>query len=321
MKNTVSVIMPVYNRADVVGESIESLIAQSYQHWELIITDSDSQDDTLAICQSFAERDSRIRVYSSKYSGVSDSRNAGLDKVRGEYIFFLDSDDVIHPQLLETLVNAMSSTGAKLGGSGVRYVRHSNWQKVYEDIEKSSEGETEFLTFEKSLDAVFTYTSPINLIGGVMLSREFVGDTRFNTDLHIGEDFYFMYQNLVKGTDVIFLKPRWYYGRLHKSNISNDYSFGGFWSRFHRRELVWQSEESFGRKKYADLQKRDALNVYKAYLIRNNPGTPDGKKICKTVKSYRKIVLPVLNFKDKLHFYLATGFPKVYHKLMGKNRK
>ena len=321
MKNMISVIMPAYNRADVVGEILESLIAQSYLNCELIITDSTSQDDTLAICRSYAEKDSRIKVYSSDYSGVSASRNDGLDKVQGEYLFFLDSDDVIHPLLLETLVNAMSATGAKLGGSGVRYVRNQNWQNVYNDIEKCVEGETEFLSFEKALEAVFTYTSPINLIGGVMMSRGLAGDTRFSTELHIGEDFYFMYQNLIKGTDVIFLKPRWYYGRLHQSNISNDYSFGGFWSRFHRRELVWQSEESFGRKKYADIQKRDALNVYKAYLLRNNPNTSDGKKICQTVKSYRKIVLPALSFKDKLHLYMSTGVPQAYHQQMGKKRR
>lgn len=321
MNRKISVIMPTYNRAELISESIDSLISQSYIDWELIITDSASGDDTLAICKSYAEKDSRIKVYSEDFGGVSASRNYGLDKARGDYVFFLDSDDVIHPKLLETLVNAMSSTGAKLGGSSVRFVRNNNWQKAYEYIEKSSESKTELLSFEKAIDAVFAYTSPINLIGGVMISRELVGDTRFNTDLHIGEDFYFMYQNLVKGTDVIFLESLWYYGRLHQSNISNDYSFDGFWSRFHRRELVWQSEENFGRKKYADTQKRDGLNVYRSYLIRCNPDTSDGKRICRTVKSYRKVILPALSIKDKLNFYITTSFPKLYHKLMQSKRK
>lgn len=320
MKNKISVIMPVYNRGDVVGESIESLLNQSFSDWELIITDSASQDNTLEICREYAEKDNRIKVYSSESFGVSASRNKALNLAKGEYLFFLDSDDVIHPRLLEVLVTEMSRTGAKIGGSGVRSVRNPNWNKVYEDINKNEVGETEFLSFEEALEAVFTYTSPINLIGGVMISRDLVEDTRFSTDLHIGEDFYFMYQNLIKGTDVIFLKQRWYYGRLHEGNISNDYSFSGFWSRFHRRELVWQSEENFSRKKYADLQKRDGLNVYKAYLLRNNPTTADGKKICKVVKSYRKVILPALGFKDKLHFYTATICPKFYHKMFRKNK-
>ncbi len=321
MNPKISVIMPVYNRGDVVGESIDSLIAQSYQNWELVITDSDSKDNTLEVCRGYEEKDSRIKVYPLTTFGVSASRNSGIEKATGEYLFFLDSDDVIHPKLLETLITAMLKSGAKLSGSGVYYVLNRNWQKVYEDIGRSVEGETEFLTFEEALQAVFTYTSPINLIGGVMISRDLVGDTRFNTELHIGEDFYFMYENFKKGTDVIFLKPRWYYGRLHDSNISKDYSFEGFWSRFHRRELVWQSEESFGRIKYADRQKLDALNVYKGYLLRNNPSTPDGRKIVKTMKSYKKVILPALSFKDKMHFHMSTMFPEVYGKLMRAKKK
>lgn len=321
MNPKISVIMPSYNRGDVIGESIDSLISQSYKNWELVITDSGSKDNTLEVCRSYEEKDSRIKVYSLTSFGVSASRNSAMEKATGDYLFFLDSDDVIHPLLLETLITAMVESGAKLGGSGVQYVINANWQKVYEDIEKNTNGETEVLSFEKALDAVFTYTSPINLIGGVMMSRELAGDTRFNTELHIGEDFYFMYQNFIKGTDVVFLKPRWYYGRLHGTNISKDYSFQGFWSRFHRRELVWQSEERLGRIKYAKRQKLDALNVYRGYLLRNNPNTPDGKKIVKTVKSYGKVILPALSFKDKMHFYMSTAFPKAYHKLMRAKQK
>ena len=321
MENMVSVIMPAYNRADLIGESIDSLIAQTYENWELIITDSASQDETLKVCQSYAEKDSRIKVFSYDNKGVSASRNNCLEKARGEYVFFLDSDDVIHPRILETLVNAMKNTGAKIAGSGVRFIRKTNWQTVYEDIEKSTESKTEYLSFEKAIDAVFSYTSPINLIGGVMMTRDLIGDTRFNTDLHIGEDFYFMYQNLIKGADAIFLEKPWYYARIHQNNISNDYSFGGFYSRFHRRELVWKSEESFGRHKYVAKQKRDAFNVYRSYLLRCNPNTPDGKKVCKTAKSYRKTILPALSFKDKLNFYITTIFPKTYHKLMKRKKK
>ena len=321
MNPKISVIMPSYNRGDVIGESIDSLISQSYKNWELIITDSGSKDNTLEVCKQYENNDNRIKVYSLTSFGVSASRNSAIEKATGEYLFFLDSDDVIHPNLLETLITAMVNTGARLSGSGVQYVRNENWHKVYDDIEKNAEGETEHLTFGEALDAVFTYTSPINLIGGVMMSRELVGDTRFNTDLHIGEDFYFMYENFIKETDVVFLKPKWYYGRLHATNISKDYSFEGFWSRFYRRELVWQNEEKSGRDKYAKRQKLDALNVYRAYLLRNNPSTTDGKKIVKTVKSYRKVILPALSFKDKMHFYLSTMFPKAYGKMMRAKKK
>lgn len=317
----ISVIMPVYNRADLVGESIESLLSQSYDNWELIITDSASTDNSLEVCKNYAKKDSRIKVLSTEATGVSQSRNVGLSKAVGDYVFFLDSDDVIHPELLKTLINAMTDTGAEIGGSGVRSVNSSSWQRVYEDIKKSDVSETKYLTFDEAISAVFSYVTPINLIGGVMISRKLIGETRFNTDLHIGEDFYFVYQNLIKGANAVFLDSLWYYGRLHNTNISKDYSFGGFWSRFHRRELVWQSEESFGRVQNVNRQKRDALNVYRSYLLRNNPDTPEGKQICKVVKSYKKQILPALSFKDKMNFYITTTFPKIYHKLILKTKK
>ena len=318
MNKMVSVIMPAYNRADMVGDSIESLLAQSYDNWELIITDSFSQDDTLKVCRNYAEKDSRIKVFSLDYSGVSAARNKCLDEAKGDYVFFLDSDDAIHPKLLEILVNALQDTGACIGGSGYCFVKNQKWSQVSDLIERSKENETTFLSFEEAISAMFSYTTPINIMGGIMISRDLIGDTRFNTDLHIGEDFYFVYQNLVKGADAIFLTECWYYARVHENNISKDYSYEGFISRFQRRELVWKSEESFGRKANADKQKRDALNVYRTYLLRNNPDTPDGRKISKTIRSYRKEILPALSFKDKLNFHITTIFPKIYHTLKHK---
>ena len=321
MEKLVSVIMPLYNRADMVGESIESLLAQTYNNWELIIADSDSQDNSLAVAKEYAAKDSRVKVFSLDCRGVSFARNKCLDEAVGDYVCFLDSDDVINPKLIETLVTSMQSTGARIGGTGCRFVNNNEWSKVYEGISRSTDNKATFLKSEDAIDAMFSYTSPINIMGGVMLSRELIGDTRFNTDLHIGEDFYFVYQNLVKGADVIFLDKLWYYARVHDSNISKDYSYDGFMSRFRRRELVWKSEETFGRTENVNRQKRDALNVYRSYLIRNNPDTPDGKKICKVIKSYKKQILPALCFKDKINFHITTTFPKTYHKLVHQKSK
>jgi len=313
MKSKISVIMPVYSRGDMIGESIESVISQTYHNWEIVIVDSESTDNTPEVCRYYTEKDSRIKYIKKSNEGVSASRNCAIDNAEGDYLFFLDSDDIIHKRLFEVLLDAMEKSGANIGGSSVRFVKQANWHKLNAYLEKNTEqGETRHLSFEETLEAVFTGTSPINLIGGVMISRKLIGNTRFNTSLHIGEDFYFMYENLFKGTDAVFLNEKWYFGRLHGSNLSGDYSFEGFWSRFHRRELVWQSEETMGRTKYVNLQKLDGLNVYKAYLIRNNHKTPDGKKIRRTMKDYRKVIYPVLSFKEKVNFNLSVYAPAFY---------
>ena len=103
----VSVIIPVYNREQYVEECIQSLQKQTHQNMEIILIDDGSSDNTVQICSRMATEDPRILLLTMEHGGVSAARNKGLDTAKGKYIFFLDSDDVIHPLLLETLVEGM----------------------------------------------------------------------------------------------------------------------------------------------------------------------------------------------------------------------
>lgn len=103
MNNLVSIIMPSFNSENTIGESIESIIAQSYQYWELLITDDCSSDATISIIENYASLDHRIKFFkNSKNSGAAISRNNSLLNANGEYIAFLDSDDLWFPEKLET---------------------------------------------------------------------------------------------------------------------------------------------------------------------------------------------------------------------------
>lgn len=104
MNRRVSVIIPVYNREKYIEEAVKSVLAQSLKDFEIIIVDDGSTDSTVQICRRLSERDERIRLFSSGHFGVSAARNKGIKNSSGDYIFFLDSDDIIHPLLLETLV-------------------------------------------------------------------------------------------------------------------------------------------------------------------------------------------------------------------------
>ena len=106
----VSVIVPCYNRADIVGETIESVLAQSYQLLEIIIVDDGSTDDTREVVTRYS--DPRIRYFYKTNGGLSSARNAGLDEARGEFIAFLDSDDVWHPWKLSAQIEIFSRYGS-----------------------------------------------------------------------------------------------------------------------------------------------------------------------------------------------------------------
>lgn len=98
----VSVIIPVYNTAEYVGESINSITCQTLKEIEIIVIDDGSTDNSLQIIKELESSDSRIRVISRENKGLSESRNEGIREARGNYIYFMDSDDLLLPDTLQT---------------------------------------------------------------------------------------------------------------------------------------------------------------------------------------------------------------------------
>lgn len=106
--NKVSIIMPSYNAAKFIAASIQSVIEQTYNNWELLITDDCSKDDTVKIVEQFLEKDNRIKLFSTgKNSGPACARNKSLENATGKYIAFLDSDDIWGSNKLETQLKFM----------------------------------------------------------------------------------------------------------------------------------------------------------------------------------------------------------------------
>ena len=101
----VSVIVPVYNVENYISMLVESLLAQTFKDFELILVDDGATDSTPTILDEYASRDSRIRVIHQVNGGVSSARNTGLDNAKGTYISFIDGDDYMYPDNLQTMVN------------------------------------------------------------------------------------------------------------------------------------------------------------------------------------------------------------------------
>lgn len=109
----VSVIVPVYQVEAYLPRCLDSILAQTFADYELILVDDGTKDGCPAIMQAYAQRDSRIRQIHKENGGLSSARNAGLDIARGEYIAFVDSDDYVAPRWLEETVRAADETGAQ----------------------------------------------------------------------------------------------------------------------------------------------------------------------------------------------------------------
>lgn len=102
----VSVIVPAYNAASTIERCLDSLTAQTLSAIEVIVVNDGSTDDTAAIVSAYAERDGRIRLIDQENSGSGAARNVGINRARGRYLAFIDSDDTIEPDMLQTMVAA-----------------------------------------------------------------------------------------------------------------------------------------------------------------------------------------------------------------------
>lgn len=105
----VSIILPVFNAEGFLPQCLDSILRQTYQNWELIAVDDGSKDGSIEILKSYEKRDNRIHIISKENEGVSIARNIALEHAHGDYIYFVDSDDIVMPEGLMILVKAMES--------------------------------------------------------------------------------------------------------------------------------------------------------------------------------------------------------------------
>lgn len=104
----ISIIVPIYNADNFLHRCVDSILAQSYADFELLLIDDGSKDSSGAICDAYAVKDIRVRVFHKENGGVSSARNLGLDNAQGEYITFCDADDYVAPDWLAAYRKAMA---------------------------------------------------------------------------------------------------------------------------------------------------------------------------------------------------------------------
>ena len=110
----ISVIVPVYQAEAYLDSCIQSILSQTFTDWELILVDDGSPDRSGAMCDAYAFRDPRIQVLHQTNQGQAAARNHGLTLAKGRWICFVDSDDLIHPQMLQRLYQAVQEGNARM---------------------------------------------------------------------------------------------------------------------------------------------------------------------------------------------------------------
>lgn len=127
MNTLVSCIICTYNRSELLKDAIESIIKQDYANWELIIVDDNSVDNTAEVVRQYQENEPRIKYIKNPKKGLTSARNCGIEAAAGEYVAFLDDDDISLPHRLGAQLRAMESSGTRFLVSGFQArMRHTN---------------------------------------------------------------------------------------------------------------------------------------------------------------------------------------------------
>lgn len=151
----ISVIVPIYKVEPYLKRCLDSLLAQTYTKFELILVEDGSPDRCGEICEDYARRDPRIRVIHKRNGGLSDARNAGLAAAAGEYIAFVDSDDWVSPDYLRVLLEVLETSGSEICECEVRRTAGEEDTEYGASPEKTETYETEEALKELIYDRVF----------------------------------------------------------------------------------------------------------------------------------------------------------------------
>src|SRR5574344_1038649 len=127
-----SIIIPVYNVKGTLERCVDSVLAQKYHDYQLILVNDGSTDGSQDICNKYMEQEHRIQVIHKENGGLSDARNAGLDVAKGDYFFLVDSDDWIHKQTIEIMMQMIEKNNCDVAICGYQYAYEG---KEYSDKE------------------------------------------------------------------------------------------------------------------------------------------------------------------------------------------
>ncbi|MDO4966368.1 MAG: glycosyltransferase family 2 protein [Lachnospiraceae bacterium] len=214
-KPIISLIIPVYNTEKHLEKCLNRVIDQTYKNLDIILVDDGSTDESGRICDSYAERDSRIRVFHKINGGVSDSRNLGLDKALGEYIGFVDSDDLIDIQFIEVLYSNAVKHDAGISACGM-YGSY-NITKIRKNIGQC----LHYNSSEEVLRNLFTAGSVLgSSCCNKLFRREIVESIRYKNYV-VGEDVDYLYECIMNNKKSFVYDNRVLYLYLYHDTSSS----------------------------------------------------------------------------------------------------
>lgn len=302
----ISVVIPAYNREDYIGACLDSVTRQSYGDLEIIVVNDGSTDSTGDICRRFAADDARIKVIDRPNGGLSRARNTGLDHATGDFVAFVDSDDMLHPVALETLAGIAGKSSCDIVAARYDYSETPHFEVPLTD-------EYRVISSEITIGLTLYQTQSMNnSVCGKLFRRRlfdkvrFTGGTMFE-DLDIFYKLYDMTDRIaVSKAPVYFYRAnptsfinRWSPARLDAIKVCDDMA-----------EYIYNNIPSL--KKAADDRRLSTAFNILINTTRNNVEPTVAKKCWNTIKQLRlqSLLNPKVRLKNKIGIIMSYGGPK-----------
>lgn len=221
----ISVIVPVYNVEEYIERCIESIIKQTYNNIEIILIDDGSKDKSNEICDIYAQKDKRIKVIHKENEGVSKARNVGLDIAKGEYIVFIDSDDYVETNYINTLYELSLENNSDITICGVKD------ENINGNILNESKDTTKKMLKKETLKELLNEEYFNCVCWAKIYKKKIIGNVRFNENMKIAEDFDFLYK-IIDNVNIVYLdttKKLYHYLSRNGSAIRS--GFNESWKR------------------------------------------------------------------------------------------
>lgn len=268
--NLVSIIIPVYNQEKYLKETLQSVINQSFSNWECILINDGSVDDSVAIINEYLTQDNRFHFINSENKGVSNARNLALQQVKGDYILFLDGDDLIHPEkIAQAISNFQKNSDLSIVFNTTSYFQDTIENKLY-DIKIDAE----LLHFNDLL--LYWGEKIIIPIHSAIIKRSLLDGIEFNTNLTAQEDWLVWLRLFQKNPKVLVLDAVLSFYRKHNTSRTQTVSlkedhfkalelFEKYIGTENHKKLLIHQIERYYLKSYDNAFKLDAFKKSKTY--------------------------------------------------------
>ncbi|MBR3115790.1 glycosyltransferase [Candidatus Saccharibacteria bacterium] len=302
----VSVIIPVYNTAKYLPACLDSVLAETHRDLEVICVNDGSTDKSPTILKKYVNQDSRIKVINQKNQGLSAARNAGLKTATGDYITFIDSDDEVKPEMIESLLKALKDSQAGIAACSFAESFPSGKIKSFNKNYPETTYNTENALKAMLKEIGFNVTATMKLF-----SRNTLKGVKFPIGkLH--EDVGTTYKAILKAKNLIFVPEDYYVYHHHDSSIINNFSDQKF-------DLITLTDQMCDdiEKKYPDLKNAANERRMRARfsILRQIPiDHPKVKSLQEYLKTHQKYITknPEASKTDKIALKLALTNVKLF---------